>query len=109
MPEAAEGSDCVSRQLEFVYSAVRFALGLLCVTMERIRKCILKFLLLEELEDDDILETLCCPRKVIHPMYKSRQDEGYFKNLINNYLKQDEHKFAESFRLSKAQFDFVFR
>lgn len=73
----------------------------------RKRKCILKWLIVEEMEDDGIIETLIKPRQVIHPVFSYRTVEGYFKNLIMNHLRKDENKFLEFFRLSMAQFDFL--
>ena len=68
----------------------------------RKRKCILKWLIVEEMEDDGIIETLIKPRQVIHPVFSNRTVEGYFKNLIMNHLRKDENKFLEFFRLSMA-------
>lgn len=40
-------------------------------------------------------------------MYKRRNEEGTFVNLITKYLIDDEDKFQRFFRLNRNQFNFV--
>ena len=42
-----------------------------------------------------------------HAIFKRRQEEGYFKMLINNHFLGDDVKFLQFFRLNELQFDFV--
>ena len=43
----------------------------------------------------------------VHVMFELRNEEGMYKKLIVNHLREDLKKFAEFFRLSLEQFDFL--
>lgn len=63
--------------------------------------------LLFEEEDDEAIIPLLIQRKPHHTMYKHRNAEGTFSNLISRYLVDNETKFHAYFRLTRNQFDFV--
>ena len=63
-------------------------------------------LILLEDEDADIL-WLFSTREETHKMYKFRNQEGYYRILIENHLDVDDEKFRGFFRLNKDHFDFV--
>ena len=46
-------------------------------------------------------------RAKTHVMFELRSEEGMYKKLIVNHLREDPKKFAEFFRLSLEQFDFL--
>lgn len=71
-------------------------------------KKILVTLLLEEEEDDElIIRTLIKKRRQTSNIFKQRDSEGAFGNLIYKYLKCDDEKFKEYCRLSQKQFTTV--
>lgn len=65
--------------------------------------------ILDEEEDDDIMLYLYkrYQRGPVHSLFQKRTEEGYFKLLIEQYLKGDEEKFQKFCRLNKEQFNFV--
>jgi hypothetical protein len=71
------------------------------------RKCILKWIMFEELEDDFLLDKIFEPKKPISQIFQKRPDEGFFKNLITTHLRSNDEQFINFFRLSKAEFDWV--
>jgi len=71
------------------------------------RKVLLRFLLEEiEEEEDLLLGELNIRNADVHPMFKLRQQEGYFNILIRRHLSGDDVKFREFFRLNREQFFF---
>ena len=50
----------------------------------------MRYLLAEELEDEETLGMLAEVREEQHDMFTKRSDEGYFKILIANHLRSDE-------------------
>ena len=42
-----------------------------------------------------------------HDMFGLRGEEGMYKKLIVNHMREDPKKFAEFFRISLEQFDFL--
>lgn len=71
------------------------------------QKSFLKYLFVEEVDDEEVMEMLFAPRVSTHDIFTTREEEGYFRILINNHLKIDDTLFSEFFRLSKDQFQFV--
>lgn len=67
-------------------------------------KKILFTLLLEEEEDDELIIRTLKKRRQTNTIFKHRESEGAFGNLIYTYLKCDNEKFTEYFRLSEKQF-----
>lgn len=63
-------------------------------------------MLLEE-ENDDDMRLLLSLRDKTSELYESRNEEGYYKILIQNHLNDDDEKFRSFFRLNKDQFNFV--
>lgn len=72
------------------------------------KRVLLKCLLIEEMEDDEILwQMYGTKRAKIHRMFQLRNEEGLYRTLIITHLREDNKKFFEFFRLSVEQFDFV--
>lgn len=63
--------------------------------------------ILAEEEDDDLLLLYYENREPIDPIFKSRNEEGYYQILIQKHLYCDEKKFRKFCRLNKKQFNFV--
>lgn len=71
---------------------------------------LIKCILLEEADDDEamFLWYLEQEKRNGHdPLFSSRSAEGYYEILINGYLRNNENKFREFFRLNRRQFDFI--
>lgn len=68
------------------------------------KKKLVTLLLEEEEEDDELIIRTLSIRRQTNNIFKHRESEGAFGNLINTYLKCDDEKFTEYFRLSKKQF-----
>ena len=76
--------------------------------LSRKRRWLIKYLLAEEIEDEEvILQMYGGKRAKIHLMFELRNKEGIFQRLITNHLREDHNMFAEFFRLSVEQFDFL--
>lgn len=73
------------------------------------RGALLALYLLNEEEDDAIVRISISnvQRRPQHIMFRQRNTEGTYKNLICKYLVDDEEKFQQFFRLTKEQFHFV--
>lgn len=72
------------------------------------RKLAIKYLLAEELEDEETLfEIVRKPTAKIHDMFKLRCEEGLFNKLIIGHLREDKKKFSEFLRISTEQFDLL--
>lgn len=70
----------------------------------------LKRKLLEEEEEDDLVLYYYykkIERAPINPLFQKRKNEGYFKLLITQHLRDDEDMFQKYCRLNKTQFYFV--
>lgn len=64
--------------------------------------------MLEEEEDDDLLLLhYFKQRSQIDPIFRNRNDEGFYRILIERHLKSDEEKFRKFCRFNKMQFNFV--
>ena len=71
------------------------------------RRLFIKYLLAEEIEDEELIfEMYGRKRAKTHVMFELRSEEGMYKKLIVNHLREDPKKFAEFFR-SLEQFDFL--
>ena len=68
---------------------------------------LLWYLQLEAIEEEEILLQLCEGNAAVHPIFKTRIEEGSFETLINRHLLKDDEKFREYFRLNVAQFNYV--
>lgn len=80
---------------------------MMSLTVSRRRK-ILKCLLLEEMEDDEVVRNIFEKKRAKkHRMFELKNEEGFFENLVINHLREDGKKFTEYFRLSVQQFDFL--
>ena len=72
------------------------------------RRLLIKYLLAEEIEDEELIfEMYGRKRAKTHVMFVLRSEEGMYKKLIVNHLREDPKKFAEFFLLSLEQFDFL--
>ena len=72
------------------------------------RRLLIKYLLAEEIEDEELIfEMYGRKRAKTHVMFELRSEEGMYSKLIVNHLREDPKKFAEFFRLSWEQFDFL--
>lgn len=83
------------------------------MTLNQSNRLLLTYLLTEEAEDDDIIDTTMvasCYENMNNKasaIYRQRADEGFYSTLINRHLLKDDKKFREFFRLSVPQFNFV--
>lgn len=76
--------------------------------MMSLKKRLLAYLIIEEEDDDATAEQILRSfRKGVHQMFKARNEEGCFLQLITNHLRQDIEKFREYFRLAPSQFYFI--
>lgn len=74
----------------------------------RRKRLLLKCLLIEEMEDDEILlHTYGMKRAKKHRLFELKHEEGLYQKLITTHLREDNKKFSEFFRLSVEQFEFV--
>lgn len=78
------------------------------LTLSRRRRNIVKCLILEEMEDDEILRNIYEKKRAKkHRLFELKNEEGFFQNLVITHLREDSKKFTEYFRLSVEQFDFI--
>lgn len=68
----------------------------------------LQLVLLEEEEDDDLLLQyyLSLERASTNLMFQFRNEEGYFKILIQRHLNANDEMFRDYCRFNKQQFNF---
>ncbi|MPC56309.1 hypothetical protein E2C01_050262 [Portunus trituberculatus] len=60
------------------------------------------------MEDEELIFKMYGGKRTkIHLMFELRNEEGMFQKLITNHLREDHNKFAEFFRLSTEQFNFL--
>ncbi|KAG8275262.1 hypothetical protein J6590_090045 [Homalodisca vitripennis] len=67
----------------------------------------LAYILLQEEEEEEILLVKFKKNENPHPLYLSRCQEGFQKNLIQRHLLQDDSMFRKFFRLNRVQFDYI--
>lgn len=77
------------------------------MSLSKRKKALIKYLLVEEMLDEEVLQSCVEPRATKHPLFQARNEEGFFQSLITNHLREDDKKFSEFFRVSISQFDFI--
>lgn len=76
------------------------------VTLSRRRRILVKFLLLEEMEDDEIVRNIYDKKGVKkHHLFELKNEELFFQNRVITDMRADAKKFTDYFHLSVQKFD----
>ena len=76
--------------------------------LSRGKRIALKFLLAEDIDEEQLVMDMYGKKRAqTHDIFHLRSEVGIFNKLIVQHLRDDPKKFAEFFRLSSDQFDFL--
>ena len=66
--------------------------------LSRRKRLLLKYLMIEEMEDDEILLYMYgMKRAKIHCMFELKNEEGLYQKLVTAHLRDENKKFSEFF------------
>ncbi len=68
--------------------------------------CVCRWLVKEERENEVLIWLHGMKRAEIRPIFIAKNEDGLYETLIKNYLREDNEKFIEYFRISVNQFDY---